>query len=203
MGKPTPDAIVTCVWDKKGTAWKSGRNGGIDYRAAIGTPITAIADGTLVYAGRGAGWGASYGIHLIIQHGDLRFVYAHLSSFDPNLIRNKAIKEGQQIGLSGATGNCIGAHLHLEARKSPFRYDVDAVDPGPTVTGQAAKVEAVKVETPKPAPQAQTVASSHTVTKGQTLSGIAKKYGTTVAALAAKNGIADPSKISVGQKINI
>jgi murein DD-endopeptidase MepM/ murein hydrolase activator NlpD len=203
MSKPTPDGVVTCAWDKKGTAWKSGRHGGIDYRAPIGTPITAIADGTLIYAGRGAGWGASYGIHLIIQHGDLRFVYAHLSSFDPNLIRNKTISEGQQIGLSGATGNCHGPHLHLEARVSPFRYNVDAVDPGPYVGVSAPKAEAPKAEAPKPAPAVKAAENVHTVTKGQTLSGIAKKYGTSVEALAAKNGIADPSKISIGQKIKI
>lgn len=199
MANPTPDAVITCVWDKKGTVWKSGRHGGIDYRAPIGTPITAIADGTLIYAGRGAGWGASYGIHLIIQHGDLRFVYAHLSSFDPNLIRNKEIKSGQQIGLSGATGNCHGPHLHLEARKAPFRYDVDAVDPGPSVAGSPTVAPAAP---PAPVPAAPS-ATVHTVSKGQTLSGIAKKYGTTVEALAIKNGIKDPSKISIGQKITI
>lgn len=43
----------------------------------------------------------------------------------------------------------------------------------------------------------------HTVQKGETLTGIAKKYGTTVAALAKLNGIADPNSIGIGQKIRI
>lgn len=202
MAKPTPDGIVTCPWNKKGNAWRSGRHGGIDYRAPIGTPITAIADGTLVYGGRGGGWGASYGIHVIIQHAEHRVIYAHLSSFDSGLIQRREIKEGQQIGLSGATGNCHGPHLHLESRVAPYRYDIDAVDPGPLVDGDgpAPKVEAPKVEATK---LVESTDKTHKVTRGQTLSGIAKKYGTTVAALAAKNNIADPSKIKVGQIIKI
>lgn len=43
----------------------------------------------------------------------------------------------------------------------------------------------------------------YTVVKGDTLSAIAKKYGTTYKKLAEYNGIADPNKISVGQKIKI
>ena len=43
----------------------------------------------------------------------------------------------------------------------------------------------------------------HTVKSGETLSSIAKKYGTTYQKLAAYNGISNPSKISVGQKIKI
>jgi LysM repeat protein len=43
----------------------------------------------------------------------------------------------------------------------------------------------------------------HVVKKGQTLSGIAKYYGVTVGALAHANGIANPSRIYVGQKLHI
>jgi murein DD-endopeptidase MepM/ murein hydrolase activator NlpD len=134
MALPTKTGTVTCPWDKKGKAWKSGRHGGIDYKAATGTEIYAIADGKIVYQGRGAGWGASYGLHVIVQHGDHRVIYAHLSKLHAANLRDRLVKEGEIIGLSGATGNCFGPHLHLEARKAPYRYDVDAVDPGPLVT---------------------------------------------------------------------
>ena len=43
----------------------------------------------------------------------------------------------------------------------------------------------------------------YTVRAGDTLSGIAKKYGTTYQALASYNGISNPNKISTGQKIKI
>ena len=53
---------------------------------------------------------------------------------------------------------------------------------------------------PQPQPKPQTV---YVVKKGDTLIGIARKYGTTYIELAKRNGIANPSKISVGQKIKI
>jgi murein DD-endopeptidase MepM/ murein hydrolase activator NlpD len=199
MAQPTPDAKVTKGYGVKGAAWRCGWHTGIDYRAPVGTPITAIQDGQVVYAGRGAGWGPAYGIHIILQHGEHRVIYAHLSKLDPNVLNKKTVTAGELIGLSGATGNCHGPHLHLEARKANYRYEVDAVDPAPLISGTptppAPKPEAVQAH-----PAAQTV---HTVTKGQTLGAIAKKYGTTAAALAAKNGIADPNKIKIGQKITI
>ena len=45
--------------------------------------------------------------------------------------------------------------------------------------------------------------TSYTVKKGDTLSGIASKYGTTYQKLASYNGIANPNKIYVGQVIKI
>lgn len=45
--------------------------------------------------------------------------------------------------------------------------------------------------------------ATYTVKKGDTLSTIAKKYGTTTAALAAANGIATPNFIRVGQVLKI
>jgi murein DD-endopeptidase MepM/ murein hydrolase activator NlpD len=53
------------------------------------------------------------------------------------------------IGLSGATGNAVGPHLHLEARKAPYRYDKDAVNPMPIITGEPESEDA-----PKPAKKA-------------------------------------------------
>lgn len=62
-----------------------------------------------------------------------------------------------------------------------------------------------KVYTPESKAEATTAASDtiYTVKSGDTLSGIAKKYGTTYQALAAYNGISNPNVISVGQKIKI
>ncbi|KAK2957591.1 putative LysM domain containing protein [Blattamonas nauphoetae] len=44
---------------------------------------------------------------------------------------------------------------------------------------------------------------NYTIAKGDTLTSIAKKFGTTVAAIVRLNNIADPNKISVGQVIKI
>lgn len=133
MAFPIENPVITCKFDQKGRAWKSGRHGGIDFRAPRGTEITAIANGKVVYAGRGGGWGGAYGIHVIIQHGDNRVLYGHLSKLNTKGLKDKKVSEGDVIGWSGATGNVIGPHLHLEARKAPYRYDVDAVNPMPLI----------------------------------------------------------------------
>jgi LysM repeat protein len=49
----------------------------------------------------------------------------------------------------------------------------------------------------------QTAPTVHTVARGDTLGAIAKKYGTTTAALQQANNIRDPSRIAIGQKITI
>ena len=60
----------------------------------------------------------------------------------------------------------------------------------------------VKAETPtKPKPKTKTV--TYTVKKGDTLSGIASKYGTTYQAIAKDNNIKNPNLIKVGQKLKI
>jgi murein DD-endopeptidase MepM/ murein hydrolase activator NlpD len=149
MAYPLKDPVVTCKFDQKGNAWRSGRHGGTDFKAARGTEITAIGDGKVVYAGR-AGWGPSYGLHVIVQHGDKRVIYAHLSRLNLQGIKDKKLSEGDVLGWSGATGNSFGPHLHLEARVAPYRYDLDAVDPMPLVTGKTDSDE----DAPKPVKKA-------------------------------------------------
>jgi murein DD-endopeptidase MepM/ murein hydrolase activator NlpD len=149
MGYPVDEPFVTCKYNQPGKRWRAGRHTGIDFRAPRGTEIKAIEDGKVIYAGRGGGWGGAYGVQVIVQHGDKRVIYAHLSSINIKGLRDKKVKEGDLIGLSGATGNAVGPHLHLEARKAPFRYDKDAVNPMPIITGEPEPDDA-----PKPAKKA-------------------------------------------------
>lgn len=148
MAQPTPTGKISTPYGKPGTVWKCGRHTGTDYVAPTGTPITAIADGSVVYAGRGGGWGASYGIHVIVQHGNARVAYAHLSELKKQNLLDKIVKEGELLGLSGSTGNSTGAHLHLEARNAPYKYDVDSFDPTTLISGP--KPPAAKKTSTKP-----------------------------------------------------
>lgn len=56
---------------------------------------------------------------------------------------------------------------------------------------------------PQPAPAPTPSGTTYTVKKGDTLSGIATKFGTTYQKIAADNGIADPNKIYPGQVLKI
>ena len=122
---PVAPAKVTCEYGKKGALWAAGWHTGTDYAATLMQSVTAVADGTVL----AAYWGPAYGIHVIIQHGKFRYLYAHLAHKNSNITPGTVVKQGQQIGGAGATGNARGVHLHLEARTSPYRYAVDTVDP--------------------------------------------------------------------------
>lgn len=81
---------------------------GVDYRARHGTPVYAVANGTVVGAGYNGGWGNE----IKIRHASgLITQYAHLSSM--NVRRGQSVGKGQIIGRVGSTGRSTGAHLHF------------------------------------------------------------------------------------------
>jgi murein DD-endopeptidase MepM/ murein hydrolase activator NlpD len=82
---------------------------GTDFGAPTGTPILASADGTVVLAG----WGGGYGNVVVLDHGKgLRTRYAHMSRIG---VRNgQRVSQGQSIGAVGSTGLSTGPHLHYE-----------------------------------------------------------------------------------------
>ena len=84
---------------------------GTDYAAATGTPARTVADGVVSFAGTQNG----YGNVVFVQHSaGQTTVYAHLSKL---LVRaGEKIRQGQSIGLTGATGWATGPHLHFEFR---------------------------------------------------------------------------------------
>lgn len=84
---------------------------GVDYGAAVGTPVQVTGDGRVAFAGRQGG----YGNVIIVDHGrGNRTLYAHLSRFAARLARGQAVTQGQVIGYVGATGWATGPHLHYE-----------------------------------------------------------------------------------------
>jgi murein DD-endopeptidase MepM/ murein hydrolase activator NlpD len=102
--------------------WSSGYHTGVDFHASVGTSVHAVGAGTVVEAG----WGGSYGNNVVIRHADGMYTqYGHLSSLSVSV--GQTVAAGRQIGLSGATGNVTGPHLHFEARTAPW-YGAD-VDP--------------------------------------------------------------------------
>ena len=74
---------------------------------------------------------------------------------------------------------------------------------GPLRTGQLLTIPAAPGALKAPLPAEPSGSLSHTVQRGETLSGIARQHGTTVSAIAQANGIADPARIYVGQRISI
>lgn len=85
---------------------------GIDISADPGTPIRAVAAGTVIFNG----WKDGYGNMIVIRHENGYIsVYAHNSE---NLAtEGSAVNKGDKIALSGMTGAVTGAHLHFELRR--------------------------------------------------------------------------------------
>ncbi|MFF8506813.1 peptidoglycan DD-metalloendopeptidase family protein [Streptomyces sp. NPDC015492] len=106
-----------------GSMWSSGYHTGVDFMASTGTTVMAVGPGT-VYS---AGDGGAYGNQVVIQHADGTFSqYAHLSSI--TVSAGQTVNGGDQIGLSGATGNVTGPHLHFEMRTGPeYGSDIDPI----------------------------------------------------------------------------
>ncbi|NPV14244.1 M23 family metallopeptidase [candidate division WOR-3 bacterium] len=87
---------------------------GVDYVAPRGTPVSAIADGTVIRAR----WCGGYGHLVEIKHsGGLVSRYGHLSKYGPGIKEGRFVRQGATVGYVGATGLATGPHLHFEIRK--------------------------------------------------------------------------------------
>ncbi|MFJ1652198.1 M23 family metallopeptidase [Streptomyces sp. NPDC088337] len=120
---PIFDSYVSTGYRTGGSLWSSGTHTGVDFHAASGTSVHAVGSGTVV----DAGWGGAYGNQVVIRMADGMYTqYGHLSSIQVSV--GQQVIPGQRIGLSGATGNVTGPHLHFEARTTPdYGSDVDPV----------------------------------------------------------------------------
>ncbi|MEU0244100.1 M23 family metallopeptidase [Streptomyces sp. NPDC006235] len=120
---PISGSYVSTAYQASSGLWSSGSHTGVDFHAASGTSVHAVGMGEVVEAG----WGGSYGNQIVIKMNDGTYTqYGHLSSISVSV--GQKVTPGQQIGLSGATGNVTGAHLHFEARTSPeYGSDIDPV----------------------------------------------------------------------------
>jgi murein hydrolase activator len=112
---------------------------GIDIRAPSGTPVRAVAPGTVAWTG----WMRGYGNVVILDHGDgYHSVVAHLQE----VMRPSGVHvfEGDVLGTVGDTGSLEGPILYFEIRRQGL-----AVDPAPWL-GAAAYTKAAGAEAAKP-----------------------------------------------------
>ena len=108
--------------------WSSAHTGQ-DFAAPYGTPVHAVGDGKIIFAG----WDGAYGNKIAIQHPDGTVTwYAHMSSF---IRTDGTVKAGDLIGRVGATGNVTGPHVHLEVRPGGG----DPIDPLPWLRAHGLK----------------------------------------------------------------
>ena len=100
--------------------WRAHK--GVDYGAPRGTPVRAVGDGLVDFAG----WQNGYGNVVEIRHSnDRSTVYAHLSRIDVK--RGQRVEQGTHIGAVGATGWATGPHLHFEFKVAGVQHNPVAI----------------------------------------------------------------------------
>lgn len=103
----------------------------IDYAAAYNTPVRAVSDGTVTFAG----WNGGHGNYIDIRHSSVyESQYSHLSRIAIN--QGDAVKQGDVIGYVGSTGLSTGPHLHYQVKVNgqlmdPLEVEFPKGDPIP------------------------------------------------------------------------
>ncbi len=99
---------------------------GVDIVVPTGTPVYAMSSGTVSFAGTMT----DFGLVVLLDHRDgISTLYAHLSEI--LVVEGQAVTRDESLGLSGASGNATGPHLHFEIRGRGHQLDPVAMLGGP------------------------------------------------------------------------
>jgi murein DD-endopeptidase MepM/ murein hydrolase activator NlpD len=86
---------------------------GVDYAAPKGTPVSAVGDGSVVFAG----YKGANGNLVVIKHGgQYKTYYGHLSAIARGIRTGAGVTQGQVIGRVGMTGMATGPHLDYRVK---------------------------------------------------------------------------------------
>lgn len=212
------------VYSKFG--WRRNRQHmGVDLPYPKGTPVKAAFAGKVRYAARSGG----YGNLVVLRHPNgLETYYGHLSQIDVSA--NEWVEAGQVVGLGGSTGRSTGPHLHFETRYRGFAFDpqwlIDFetgtlkhgvfmlkrkyLTPGATYVPESEdeEEEIYLTEEQERAEEERlarerAAAQYHKIRSGDTLSGLAVRYHTTVSAICKLNGITTRTTLRIGRSIRV
>ncbi len=165
---------------------------GVDIKVYTGDPISAAFEGVV----RVAHYDGDYGKVVVIRHDNgLETLYAHLSKL--NVKRGDRVEAGDIVGLGGNTGRSTGSHLHFEAR-----YLGEPINPNDLIDFESGALltDTLYLNAAHFAYLKEARAKKyHRVRSGDTLSGIARRYGTSVTTLCRLNGMRSTSVLRIGQ----
>jgi murein DD-endopeptidase MepM/ murein hydrolase activator NlpD len=172
---------------------------GIDLKVYKGDSILNVMDGMVRIAKRVG----SYGNLVVVRHNNgLESFYGHLSKI---LVKqDEVVKAGALLGLGGSTGRSTGTHLHFE-----LRYLGQCLNPRDLVDFDSLCIKSDTVLLTqknfdyRKSSHASALSSGRiwTVRKGDSLSLIAKRTGTSVSRLRYLNGITTRTIIKPGRKL--
>ena len=164
---------------------------GADFGQDSGVAIKAVAPGAVESKGVNLDKRSGYGHWVRVRNFDgSRAMYAHMVAASP-LAVGQGVDHSTTVGNVGSTGASTGPHLHLE-----IIVNGTPVDPIPYAHARPVPVT--------PPPALAPGGRVHVVARGESLSGIAGKYGTTWQALYAANRAViggNPNRIFAGQAL--
>jgi murein DD-endopeptidase MepM/ murein hydrolase activator NlpD len=128
-----------------------GWHHGDDLFASLGTPVVAVANGTLSLVG----WNELGGWRLWLTDGDGNsFYYAHLAGYSRWILKHPNVRAGQVVGFLGRTGDAFTTEPHLHFEIHPHQYVKLGYDGAVDPTAYLQKWRVVRVpqkEIPNPA----------------------------------------------------
>ncbi|MDL2242345.1 peptidoglycan DD-metalloendopeptidase family protein, partial [Bacteroidales bacterium OttesenSCG-928-K03] len=180
---------------------------GVDLKVQIGDTIRAAFDGKVRIA-KASRYTGGYGNLVVIRHTNgLETYYGHLSKIIVE--EDEYVKAGEVIGLGGSSGRSTGSHLHFETR-----YCGQSFDPQRIIDFETGSLKSFSIVLKKhyfsiysnhKQTDEQSLAASqrivHTIRSGDTLSGLASKYGTTIDKICKLNNISKSTTLRIGNKL--
>lgn len=197
-----PLAIDSCDYEVPFLSYKTSDFGnrryhyhyGVDIKVYTGDPIKTAFAGVV----RVSHYDGDYGNVVVVRHSNgLETLYGHMSKL--KVKQGDWVEAGDIIGLGGNTGRSTGSHLHFEAR-----YLGEPIDPNSIIDWETGNLKMDTLYLNK-----SNYAYLHdirkqkfcTIRRGDTLSGIARRYGTSVSNLCKLNGIKSTTVLRVGRRI--
>ncbi len=194
------------------------RNGrqhlGIDVDLETGDPVRSAFEGEV----RISQYSKSYGYVVVVRHyNGLETYYAHLSRLTKS--PGDKVKAGDVIGLGGNTGRSRGSHLHFE-----IRYKGHAINPREIINFKHKSLKSHVFMAGRSyflskhygntsghdhsshnhsASKSSSGRKYHTIRRGDTLSSLSKKYGTSIKRICGYNRISSRTTLKVGRKLRV
>lgn len=175
------------------------------YRYHYGTDVNLVTGDSVRSAFNGkvriSRYSRSYGHVVVVRHDNgLETLYAHLSK---KLVdTNQTVKAGQCIGLGGNTGRSYGSHLHFETR-----YLDEPINPEQVIDFKTGKLKndtlLLCANTYDYMDEVRELMKIkwHVIRRGDTLSHIALRYGSSISKLCRLNGISRSTILRIGRRL--
>ena len=173
---------------------------GLDLGLLVGDSIVSTFNGIVRYARFNQG---GYGNCVVIRHfNGIETLYAHMDEI--HVKAGQLVMAKDLIGFGGTTGRSDGPHLHFETRYKGKSFDPLKIFGKESLCVEIDTLILTKKDITDPIKtRSKSSGKVHIVKSGESLSQIARKYRTSVSTLQRLNGISNPNKIKIGQRLRL